>query len=149
MTKMEDKLAALSDIPTAQLHKEWQQAFGEAAPSLPTSLLRRALAYHMQEQVFGGLRLSIRRSLEAAAADPDALPEPPIQLKPGTRLTREWNGCLHTVLITDDGLEMDGHCYGSLSQVARAITGAHWSGPRFFGLKRRPPPPSQARAARG
>ena len=149
MTKMDEKLAALSDMSTAQLHTEWQQAFNEPAPSLATSLLRRALAYHMQELAFGGLRLSIRRSLEAATSDPDALPDPPIQLTPGTRLTREWNGRLHTVLITDDGLEMDGHRYGSLSQVARAITGAHWSGPRFFGLKRRPAPPSQARPARG
>lgn len=52
----------------------------------------------------------------------------------GTRLMREWNGRMHVVDITDQGILFDGRIYGSLSAVAKRITGAHWSGPRFFGL---------------
>ncbi len=52
----------------------------------------------------------------------------------GTRLMREWNGRMHVVDVTDQGIVFDGRVYGSLSAVAKRITGAHWSGPRFFGL---------------
>lgn len=54
--------------------------------------------------------------------------------KPGMRLVREWHGVTHTVVILEDGVEWRGKRYRSLSVVAREITGAHWSGPRFFGL---------------
>jgi hypothetical protein len=57
-------------------------------------------------------------------------------LKPGTRLLREWGGKTHTVIALEDGFEHDGKRYQSLTQIARRITGAHWSGPRFFGLRR-------------
>jgi Protein of unknown function (DUF2924)/Resolvase, N terminal domain len=77
--------------------------------------------------------------LEQAAADPlsrgAVKPAPPISLKPGTRLVREWRG-VHMVLIHADGIEWRGRRYRSPSVVARKITGARWSGPRFFGLRR-------------
>ena len=60
-----------------------------------------------------------------------------LRLKPGTRLIRRWHGNVHHVLILDEGLEHEGRRYQSLSQIARAITGAQWSGPRFFGLRPR------------
>ena len=63
-------------------------------------------------------------------------PAPPISLKPGTRLVREWRGATHTVLVHADGFEWHGKRYRSLTIVAREITGAHWSGPRFFGLRK-------------
>jgi Protein of unknown function (DUF2924) len=66
-----------------------------------------------------------------------AKPAPPISLKPGTRLVREWRGVTHTALIHADGIEWRGQRYRSLTVVARKITGARWSGPRFFGLRRR------------
>jgi len=70
--------------------------------------------------------------------------------KPGTRLLREWNGKLHAVLVDDDGFLFDDRRFASLSHIAREITGAHWSGPRFFGLKsRRPLPPSRGVQAHG
>jgi len=59
-------------------------------------------------------------------------------LRPGARLVREWRGRTHTVQVTEDGFEYDGKPYSSLSKIAHAITGAHWSGPRFFGLSRKP-----------
>ncbi len=56
------------------------------------------------------------------------------QVASGTRLIREWNGVTHVVDAVDDGFIWQGARYGSLSAVARAITGARWSGPRFFGV---------------
>src|ERR1700716_2737120 len=86
--------------------------------------------------------MATARKLEQAAAGPPsrgaAKPPPPIALKPGTRLVREWHGVTHTALIHADGIEWRGQRYPSLSMVARKITGARWSGPRFFGLRQRP-----------
>lgn len=63
-----------------------------------------------------------------------AAPKPSIAA--GSRLAREWNGKTHVVDVTDDGFFYAGKTYRSLSAIARAITGARWSGPRFFGLDR-------------
>jgi hypothetical protein len=62
---------------------------------------------------------------------------PEIALKQGTRLVRTWNGKSYHVLVGDEGFEYDGRQFGSLSHIAEEITGAHWSGPRFFGLRKR------------
>ena len=61
-------------------------------------------------------------------------PTPSLGLKPGARLVREWRGRTHTVTVTEDGFEYAGTSYPSLTKIAKKITGAHWSGPRFFGL---------------
>src|SRR4030088_1552578 len=79
-----------------------------------------------------------------------AKPTPSVSLRPGTRLVREWHGVTHTALIHADGIEWRGQRYRSLSVVARKITGARWSGPRFFGLRRRQlDSTSSARAGHG
>lgn len=72
----------------------------------------------------------------AAGGDPGAN-NPAGKLKPRTRIVREWNGRLLCVLVTEGGFSFEDRSYGSLSEIAREVTGAHWSGPRFFGLKRR------------
>jgi len=101
-----------------------------------------ALAHHVQEIIDGALPAATERLLDVLARDPSArAPDPAIRLKTGTRLLREWNGKVHAVLVTEDGFLLEGRRHASLSEVARSITGARWSGPRFFGLKRRPPPP--------
>ena len=69
-------------------------------------------------------------------------PSPSLNLKPGARLIREWRGRTHNVTVTEDGFEYAGTSYSSLSRIARMITGAKWSGPRFFGLNRRSPDPA-------
>lgn len=96
------------------------------------------LAYRVQAQQFGGLSEATRRRLRRLAgggtAAGDALP-PPRQLKPGTRLLREWQGRTHVVTITESGFAYDGKPYRSLSQIARTIAGTRWSGPLFFGLR--------------
>ncbi len=61
-------------------------------------------------------------------------PGPVLSLKPGARLVREWHGRTHTVTVTEDGFEYAGTNYPSLTKIAKMITGASWSGPRFFGL---------------
>jgi hypothetical protein len=63
-------------------------------------------------------------------------PDPGLSLKPGARLVREWHGRTHTVTVAEDGFEYAGTTYPSLTKIAKKITGAHWSGPRFFGLVR-------------
>jgi Protein of unknown function (DUF2924) len=62
---------------------------------------------------------------------------PDTSLRPGTRLVREWRGRTHMVAVTEDGFEYAGKTFPSLTKIAHAITGAHWSGPRFFGLIRK------------
>ena len=62
---------------------------------------------------------------------------PDFSLKPGARLMREWRGSTHTVVVTENGFEYAGEVFPSLTRIAHAITGAHWSGPRFFGLIRK------------
>jgi hypothetical protein len=113
-----------------------------AADAALRDLLIRGITYKLQERAYGGLSTATARKLEQAAADPPgrgaAKPAPPIALKPGTRLVREWRGVTHMVLIHADGIEWRGQRYRSLSVVAREITGARWSGPRFFGLRQRP-----------
>jgi len=107
---------------------------------LSRDLLIRGIIYQLQERAYGGLSKAAVRRLEQAAADPPSRgavkPAAPISLKPGPRLVREWRGVTHTALIHADGIEWRGQRYRSLSVVARKITGARWSGPRFFGLNR-------------
>jgi hypothetical protein len=149
MRKIDDQLAALATMSPAQLRELWRATFEEEAPDVPPSMHRRVIAYRLQEQALGGLSTSAQRMLKVVASGVTPLPEAPIQLKPGSRLLREWNGKLHTVIVEEDGFSFDGQRFGSLSNIARKITGAHWSGPRFFGLKRRPPPPSRGEKIHG
>ncbi len=121
----------------AQLRAEWRRVFRASPPALTPDLLRRGIAYRVQERVHGGLTPATVRTLRrAAAAGNSADPgRDEVVLKPGTRLVRSWRGTTYSVLADADGFVMAGERYGSLSQVAATITGAHWSGPRFFGVR--------------
>lgn len=130
-----ESIAALSGDTLASA---WTETFATPVPEVAPSLLRRALAYERQERKFGGLPLVVRKQLESITADETAaIPDPPLKLKAGTRLMREWNGTMYSVLVTVDGFDFGGKTWRSLSMIARHITGAQWSGPRFFGLKRK------------
>ena len=147
MARIEDQLRRLAALPPVDLRREWQAVLNEGAPALPPSMLRRALAHRLQEQEYGGLPSAVQRMLTMLSADPRAgPPEPEIRLKPGTRLLREWNGKLHAVQVTGDGLMFEERRYASLSHIAREITGEHWSGSRFFGLKKPAHPPRRVAA---
>ena len=107
---------------------------------MPTPLLRRILAQRLQEKRHGGLPLLVVRELERVASVGGAIPEPARKstvLTPGTRLIREWNGRTIAVEVREDGFVWEDRTWRSLSEIAQAVTGVHWSGPRFFGLNRR------------
>jgi hypothetical protein len=102
-------------------------------------LLIRGIGYRRQEIQHGGLSKSTRRKLKTLAkmfqTTGRVAPDPGLSLKPGARLIREWHGRTHAVTVTEEGFEYAGASYSSLTTIAKEITGAHWSGPRFFGLK--------------
>jgi hypothetical protein len=128
--------ARLRAIPTAsrqELIDLWIAAYGQPPPKgLSRRLLEYAAAYHLQIQVYGGLSKATERAL-ARALNPKAKPTRK-RLSPGTRLVREWRGRTHIVEVQEKGFTWNGKAYRSLTEIAHAITGAHWSGPRFFGL---------------
>jgi hypothetical protein len=144
MTKLDNDLAALATLSPAQLRERWTEVCEDTAPAVPDSLLRRGIAHALQESAQGALPAVTRRTLEAVARNGVLAAEVlPIRLKPGTRLMRQWNGRMHSVLVTEEGFQFDGRTWNSLSAIAQRITGAHWSGPRFFGLRRPSAPPVQ------
>lgn len=131
-------LSRLEGLTNFELRSEWRRLHGMQPPkSLSRDLLLRGITYKIQERAFGGLSKLVLRKLSGTAPEvPKGTTRKvlPATVKPGTRLVREWNGQTHTVLVHADGVEWRGKRYRALSVVAREITGAHWSGPRFFGL---------------
>jgi len=138
---VQDEIAALPETSRAALVELWTTAYGRPPPKgLSRRLLEYAAAYHLQSKTFGGLKPAVRRKLCRPAGSGhmsnrrESRDTPSKQLSPGSRLVREWRGRTYTVDVLEAGFQCDGRLYGSLSEVARAITGARWSGPRFFGL---------------
>ena len=140
---VEAEIAGLLYRSTQELRLAWRN-FGivtEPPQGLSRDLLIRALAYDLQERAHGGpssralrrrLRTLARASKKGALSD-----DPGGLLKTGTTLVRQWRGHTHTVLVHKDGFEHEGQRHRSLTVIAERITGAHWSGPRFFGLIKR------------
>lgn len=132
-----------SEIATwgmAQCTAEWQKLTGTCAGRhLSVTFLRKALAFEAQCKEMGGHSAAVKQLLRSQIAfigkNSAAATAKPL-LTPGTQLVREWNGRIYRVRVTDDGFEMDGQLYRSLSAIAKRITGAGWSGPRFFGLSK-------------
>ena len=139
MTRLASDLAALATMSPAQLRERWALVDASPAPSVPTPLLRRLLAQRLQEKRHGALPLLVVRELERVASVGGAVAEPirrQVVLTPGTRLIREWNGRTIAVEVGESGFLWEDKTYRSLSEIACEVTGAHWSGPRFFGLRR-------------
>ena len=129
----------LDAMETAALRVAWKEAVGRPPPPHASDdYMRAVLAYRIQEEAGPKLSTATRRRLEKIAAgfdgDSGYRPAPSARMKAGMKLLREWNGITHEVSVLDDGFEYRGERYKSLSAVAREITGARWSGPRFFGL---------------
>ena len=137
--KLEAEIARLDDLGLDDLRKLCGRLVGAVPANHGTHLLRRRLAYELQAKALGDLPTDAQRRLkrlhETFKADPGFTPLPGLGLKPGTVLTRSWHGVLHQVRVTNDGFDYRGERFGSLSEVARRITGTRWSGPLFFGLK--------------
>ncbi|HEX4185210.1 MAG TPA: DUF2924 domain-containing protein [Stellaceae bacterium] len=140
VTACREALTRLPELTLGELRQQWYALYkSEASPHLSRELLVRAVAYRTQELALGGLRPQRQRQLRQVALEFNQTGEirrrPRLELKPGTRLVREWRGRTYEVLALDDGFSWQGGQYRSLSAVARKITGTPWSGPLFFGLK--------------
>ena len=139
LTKVEVEIAELTERSTHDLRLAWRRLHRTDPPlGLSRDLLIRALAHQLQERTDGGTSRALRRRLQTAGArNAGASRDTGIVLKTGTRLVRHWRGHPHTVLVRADGFEYEGQHYRSLTVITERITGAHWSGPRFFGLTKR------------
>ena len=130
-------IEALRDMSRRDLLELWvRDGQGDLPGGTSTPFLARLLAYEIESRKQGGLRKRTRSALDAVVSN--RMPGTSARTATaGTRLVREWNGVRHMVDVTRDGVIYRGKTYGSLSAVAREITGARWSGPRFFGLQRK------------
>ena len=130
----------LGNLGPEQLDQTWRDLFGSDRPRrVCGDLLIKALGYRLQEKAIGGLKPSTRRLLERwgrNGSEGRPLAKPTItRLKVGTVLVREWHGVTHRVTVLDDGFDLHGERFRSLSEIARKITRVRWSGPLFFGLR--------------
>ena len=135
------RLSAMEQMDLSSLKGEWRRLYGTEPPQLSRDLILRAVAYRIQERASGGLSKVSERRLDRLVSDlrsgGEPTPEVASRLRPGGRLIREWRGRTHTVDVLESGFAYAGETYSSLTTIAKVITGAHWSGPRFFGLARR------------
>lgn len=165
MAKVDDDIDRLDSLSTFELRTLWRRQWKQPPPMrLSRDMLIRGVAWKLQEAAYCGLgkldqrklaalakgareQRSAEGSREDGAIDSKGPRKGPsantvntaIIVREGNRLVREWNRTTHTVLVLAEGFEWQGRHYRSLSQIAEAITGAHWSGPRFFGLAKRKP----------
>jgi hypothetical protein len=136
------RIGSLHGLTAQQLRDEWRRLYRGQPPRLSRDLLIRSLAYRIQELTYGGSSKATQRKLTSLAREMTVKGTVKVavdvHLRPGARLMREWRGKMHTVVVLEDGFGFNGKSYPSLTRIAHIITGAHWSGPRFFGLKRKP-----------
>ena len=141
LSDIEAEIAGLLDRSTQELRLAWSKLHRTEPPfGISRDLLIRSLAYDLQQRADGGPNFRLRRRLQtlAAASEKSALSfDPGVALKTGTTQVRQWRGHTHAILVREDGFEYEGERYRSLTVIAERITGAHWSGPRFFGVTKR------------
>ena len=134
------EIAGLVDRSTQELRRAWRTLHHTGPPlGLSRDLIIRGLADKLQQRAHGGPTPALQRHLQVLAREFEKGArsfDPGGTLKTGATLVRQWRGHTHTVLVREDGFEYDGQRYRSLTVIAERITGAHWSGPRFFGTKR-------------
>jgi hypothetical protein len=144
---LEAVLACLEGLEFEGLRRQWRNHLGGEAPAqLPRWLLLKVLGHRLQIAAFGDLDKSVRRLLRDEADGEgsqstapfdrrDAQTRDGIALRPGALLAREWQGKLERVMVLEEGFAWNGKNFGSLSQIAKAMTGTNWNGHRFFGLR--------------
>ena len=145
-----EEIAGFHNLSTAELAGEFERLYGRKPRYRSPAWMRKRIAHRLQVNAYGGLSGAARAELERLASEieiPDAATrghvrgdngkKPKAQLRPGTVLQREWHGQQIRVDVLPDGFAWNGERYGSLSAVARAITGARWNGRLFFGLTQR------------
>ena len=142
---LEDEIAQLRDLDLRGLRARWNSVFRRHPPlHLPRHLLFAVLAYRLQAEQLGDIAPVTARLLKQIGTSRTTLEVVHLasefdrrrtELKPGTVLVREWNSQPHRVMVMDEGFVWNGKTYDSLSNIASAITGTKWNGPRFFGLR--------------
>ena len=136
-------VSSLPDLDRSRLLLQWRNHLGGSVPAhLPTWLLKRVLAYRLQAEAFGDLDPTLLRRVKdgedprpAPFANRSPATREGAELRPGAMLAREWRGRFERVTVLKDGFAWNGVTYGSLSMIAKAITGTSWNGHRFFGLR--------------
>ena len=141
------QIAGLQTLTHDELQERWRELYEAPPPRVwNRPFLLRRLAYRIQELAFGGLPEETKRELERIA-EADAKSRPGRKKKAensrgkgdlpvvGTRFLRRWQGRDYEVVTVLGGYEYEGTRYGSLSAIAEKITGTHWNGRVFFGLK--------------
>jgi hypothetical protein len=154
---IEVEIERIRSLGVDELRTLYRTTFRSAPPkALTKDLIGRMIAWRIQEQAYGGLDRATRKLLNDYARGQTGTADGTRRLKPGTVLVREYQGERHTVTVVRDGFVWRGKTYGSLSGIARAITGMTWNGPRFFGLRvprdsreRDAPPVAAARSTPG
>ena len=133
-----EQLEALQSLDLIALRDEWRKLKGSEPPRLSRDLMLRAVAYALQVEAFGELPSNTVKMLGTSHDQSGEVAPNSVfsraSLSAGARLVREWHGRTHSVDVLQEGFLFERKTYRSLSQIARRITGAHWSGPRFFGL---------------
>jgi len=126
---VEARVLALAGMSLSGLRAVWREKWGPPPKIRSPKLLRMMIAWRMQAAAEGGLDPKLKRQIRSGRLP--RWPLPPA----GTRLTREYKGVPFTVVVGEGEVIYSGRSYGSLSEVAREITGTRWNGPRFFGLR--------------
>jgi len=144
LAELDGEIAGLVDRSTHELRHVWRTLHRTGPPlGLSRDLIIRGLADKLQQRAHGGPSRSLQRRLQILAGEFEKGTrsfDPGKVLKTDATLVRQWRGHTHTVLVREDGFEYGGQRYRSLTVIAEQITGAHWSGPRFFGLNKRARP---------
>jgi hypothetical protein len=140
---VEVELDRLPTMRIVNLRARYRELFRAAPPkAFGPDLLRRSIAYRIQERAYGALSREHQRLLDqlvkVARAKPNGKLELPRRIKPGSELVRTWNRRTYRVVVLEGGFAYEGRTYKSLSEIASEITGTKWNGPRFFGLRRTP-----------
>ena len=129
---LDGQIAEIEKLDRPDCLERWRSVFGRPPPKhLSVQFMRRVLIWETQNRALGGVSAKTTRRLQQIASGKAVPPS----AKPGSHLVREWNGRTYQVEVVDGGYVMDGKTWRSLSAIARHITGAHWSGPRFFGVQ--------------
>jgi len=135
ITTEADLLATIEVLDRDACLDRWRDVFDRPPPKhLSLRFMQRAIAYEAQCRVEDGVSRKTIQALSKLASGKDQGRVHTHTLKPGNHLVREWNGRTYQVEVLEKGFLFDGKRYASLSAIAKRITGAHWSGPRFFGL---------------
>jgi len=139
------QIAQLPRLSFGELQERWRALFGSEPPAYNKTFLVKRLAHRIQELAYGGLSESAKARIqeierETGNAEFTAIDRSAPRKKGmpviGTRLIREWNGGRYEVTVGRDGFEYQGKTYRSLTAITKVITGVHWNGPAFWGLRR-------------